>query len=114
MVRTTRNEHASIVIVVAGKQLVQLIKDGVQQLTRGSVPVLQGAIGIDRDYNILSDSLRLGWSPTNHHARHWLLHALIQYQGLLACEHVVDSDFSIVATLSDVLVMWIKSDAHSL
>lgn len=101
-------------VIVACEQLIQLVKDGMQQLTRCRVPMLKSTVGIDRQNDVFSDGFALLRSPPNHHSRHGLLHVLIQAERLVAREDIPDTNFTIVAALGDVFVVRIETDAHGL
>jgi hypothetical protein len=63
-VRATSGERGAIGFVVDSEELIQLIMDGMQKFATRCVPVLKGAICIDRNQNVLSYTWSCQWSPS--------------------------------------------------
>lgn len=75
---TRSHELSSIIIVVHSQQLVELIENGIEQLAGGHMPMLKGAICVDRYDHILGHSWAFQGSPFNGHHWHLLVHICIQ------------------------------------
>jgi hypothetical protein len=76
--------------------------------------MLEGTVSIHRDDHVFCDSHALTGPPSDHSGWHRLSHFGVQNERLLACEDIVDTDCSIAASLGQVLVQWIVSDAEGL
>ena len=85
-----------------------------EKFSGSCVPMLQSAVGIHRDDNVLGHSLRGHGSPSQLSGGHWIFHAIVQDIGLFACEHIIDTDSTITASLSDVFVVWVEPHAEGL
>jgi hypothetical protein len=78
------------------------------------MPVLQSSVRIDRNNYIFSNRLTGSRSPSQLRGGHGLVHGSVELVGHLACEDVVDFDGAIVATLRQVLVVRVESNAEGL
>lgn len=78
------------------------------------MPVLQGAICIYTDDDVLGDSLGFRRPPADHTARLRILHVSVQDERLVAGENVPNADFTVVAALRNILVEGIVADAERL
>lgn len=75
---TSSHELSTIAIVVHGKQLVELIENGIEQLAGCDMPMLKGAICVDRYDHILCHGWTFQRSPFEGHHWHLLLHVCVQ------------------------------------
>ena len=76
--------------------------------------MLKGTISIDGDDYLLGDSWAVERPPLEGYHRHLLLHFLIQDEGRLSSEHVIDTDCAVEGALGQVLVSWVESDVEGL
>ena len=76
--------------------------------------MLESTIRIHSDNYIFSHCLTSGWSPSKLGGGHWLLHLRVQGVRLLSSVYIINAHRAIVASLGNVLVMWVKTDAESL
>jgi hypothetical protein len=62
-IRPRSCELCALRIIIDSKQLVKLVPDGVKQLARCGMPMLQRSIGVDSNNDVLGDSLTRRRSP---------------------------------------------------
>lgn len=65
-IRATSCKLGSIWLVVDSEELVELIVNGVEEFATGSVPVLQAAVGVDRDEHVLCHTWSNKWAPPKY------------------------------------------------
>jgi len=113
-VGTSCDKLSTIGVIVDSEQLVQLIKDGMKQLTRSRVPMLQGAVCTHWDDDILGHCLTFSRPPSDLSHWHRVFHILIQNVWLLGCEHIENSNGAITSSDGNVLIMGVKPYAETL
>lgn len=104
----------TICIIVDSQKLVELVENGVEQFSRGQVPMLEGAVRINRNDDILGHSWAVQGSPLDGNHWHFLLHLTIKNKRRLTGEHVIDADGAIEGALSKILISGVESDIESL
>ena len=113
-VGSSGSEHRSVWVVVNCQELVQLIVNRMQQLTRSGVPVLQGSVGVHRNDHVLGHCLASCGPPPELRGGHGLLHLGVHDIRLLTGESVINSNCAVITALGNVLVIWVKPDAEGL
>jgi len=109
---TSSQELKTVLLVVAGKKLGELVVNLVQLLATCCVPVVQSTISISGNNHILGHTWGLKWAPSDDSGWHWLSHGLIQSVTALSCEHIVDLDSTVTLASSDVLVIPVEAHAE--